>query len=505
MKRLFVKFKWWHMVPGLLTWLTVTSPIWLARPFPLAASFFLTFLVVFWVYRAVVHIYGLNKGVSIYETEMQTDWQGKVESLNFFELPNRQDLPTNKDDLRHIVLVPLVNEDKIVLDGLFRGVVNQTFPMGKILLVFSVEEKYHKKVTRDIYELSKKHSLEEVRVFVHPKGLAGEVQGAASNRTWGARSIVTEIALSSEPLSNFVITTMDGDAILDAQYISRLTYEYFVQEHRRGRFFQTAVYLLDNNIWDVPTLVRIQANAVTLGTLSTWIMEPYFKETFSNFSLSLQTLVAADYWDPSIPIDDTPLFWRIFLSRDGDFSGVPLFIPVSSDAVQGKDYWNSHVKQYKQLIRWSWGIITFPMAMTSLVEVRGITRIEKLLWVYRYFERYSLFYSVILLITFGFPLIVFSNPDFGYTSFGISLPNITSGLLTVALFMLLPGAWYRKRLTKPMPSEWGLLRRVLISLEGGLVILHLFIFVVMTNLQVETKYMLGGNIRSFWFTTKSRK
>ncbi|MCA9390532.1 hypothetical protein KC571_03950, partial [candidate division WWE3 bacterium] len=180
------------------------------------------------------------------------------------------------------------------------------------------------------------------------------------------------------------------------------------------------------------------------------------------------------------------------------------YVPVSSDAVQGRDVVHTHVQQYKQLLRWGWGIITFPMAIKSLLNAKKISHTERAIWFYRFFERYAIWYTIIILITFGFPLLILFNPEFRTTTFSFLLPKITSNFLTLALFLLIPAAWFRQKLTPPMPKDWPAWKRSLVILEGVLVILHLFTYVFLPFLQAETLFMFGRKMDKFEFTPKFR-
>lgn len=497
--------RFFQALPGLLTWLVLTSPIWLGRPLPLAVAFFITFLTVFWVYRAFLHLVGMIIGYRRYQRELKIDWQERFTILNGEEVPNRQDLPDNLYDVKHLIVVPLVNESELVISGLIRAIATQSYPLENIYLAFTVEERFHQSVRATIKKIVDEFpNLQNVWVYVHPSGLPGEVRGAASNRTWGAKNAVRDLQAAGLDIRDFIVTTMDGDAVLHQQYLARLAYEFVIRPNRRDLFYQPAVYLMDNNIWEVPTLMRIQAHSVTLATLSGWAMEPFFKETFSCFSLALETLVDANYWDTSISIDDTPLFWRIFARRDGQFSGVAIYTPVSSDAVQGKNFVDSHIQQYKQLLRWGWGIITIPPAMKALLESKKASTGTKVLWFYHFLERYMIWYTIIALITFGFPLLILVNPGFQSTTFSFLLPQITSMILTVALLLLIPAAWFRQKITAPIPESWPLWKKIFIYFEGLLVIIHLYIFVFLPYLEAETRFMVGKTLDGFAFTQKIR-
>lgn len=493
-----------EILPGLLTWAVLTIPLWLSRSLPIVVAFFLTFMVIYWVYKAVVHTVGLVVGYRRYEKERNMDWYKEFTSLEWGALPDKEDLPQNPHALKHLVVVPILNEDKEVIAGVIKGLVEQNYPVGHIWLSFSLEEKFHRQTRKDILEILEEFpEFENVLIFIHPSGLPNEVRGAASNRTWAAKNAVRHLTAIGEDINDFIFTTNDGDTILSSQYCARLSYAFAVEPQRRNRFYQTAIYLGDNNIWDVPSLMRIQSNAVTFGSLSTWVTEPRFKETFSCFSFALSTLVAANYWDTMISIDDTPIYWRVFHSLNGDFRGIPLYVAVHTDAVQGKSFVGSHRQQYTQLLRWGWGILTVPAAITGVLKAQ-IPRREKIAWFYHIFERYALLYPVAILLLVGFPLLTFVNPQFEVTSYAYLLPKILSYFLTFALIFLVPAAWFRTKLVGKPPKSWPRWKRFLSFFEGALIMLHIYIYAFLPFVHAETLFMLGKTLDGFAFTPKIR-
>ena len=106
--------------------------------------------------------------------------------------------------------------------------------------------------------------------------------------------------------------------------------------------------------------MRLEANSVTLGVISDWaINKGRLRKSFSAFSVSLQTLIDANYFDVALGADDTVFYWRAFFARSGDFDGIPHYIPYSADAVEGKNFLDSHRSLYKQLLRWGWEQLIF--------------------------------------------------------------------------------------------------------------------------------------------------
>jgi len=162
-----------EIIPGALTWAVLLSPIWLGIIAPLAVVFFLTFLAIFWVYRAFLHLVGVFIGYRRYRREMEVNWLKRVRGLWGFQY------------LQHLILIPVANESYEVLEGTLAALAAQKYPKEKIFLALSVEEKNAPRIRTDLKKLKEKYEgrLGPVWTFVHPRGLPGEAVGAAAINT----------------------------------------------------------------------------------------------------------------------------------------------------------------------------------------------------------------------------------------------------------------------------------------------------------------------------------
>ena len=497
-----------EMTLGFLTWSLLTSPIWLGLLYPKAIVYLLTFFTVYWSYLAFKHVIGLYFGYKNYQAESKVNWFEEYNKLNYAELPDPSTLPESKEKLRHFILIPAVNEPEDVLRDSINSILNQTFPVNQIVLVYTIEEKYAQETSKIIYEIlgDRVSKLAKFMIFTHPRGIPGEAVGAAAaNRTWGARHAVEEIKNSGENIRNYIFSTIDADHVLYPQYISRLTHLYLTTPERDNHYFSTAVHLFDNNLWRVPLMMRIEANAVTLGSLSDWhASKNKLKDTFSSYSSSLQTLIDADFWDVKLGVDDTIFYWRAFFARNGNFSGVPHYIPYSADAVEGKNFIDSHVRMYKQLLRWGWGAIDFPLSMKEFMKNDKIPAGIKFRWLMKHLERRVILINIVFLITFGFGLVTLVNPYVKQSNFAYSLPKIMSVILSLTLVFLVPGTYYRMKLVKPVPSNWPFWRKVVTFFEGPLIMLNLLTYSFFPWIHAQTKMLLGKKMKDLYHTPKVR-
>jgi len=497
-------FRFLEFIPGLLTWVTLLSPLWLGIIVPKLAMFFLTFLSIYWIYRAIIHTYGVLKGLRIYRKEARIDWLRKCKGLNFEDLPNKEEIPNKLSNIKHFILIPTVNESFEVLEPTFKSIYENNFPTKNLFIVVSIEKKGEEVVKKSIKRIKEKYPFEHLYAYVHPQGIPGEVIGVGSpNRTWGAKHGVAGLTKKGYDIKEFIFSTFDADTVLHKEFLPRVTYEYLTSEHRLSKFFSTALFLFNNNIWNVPLLMRIEANSVTLGTLSSWVLESGVRETFSCYSTALQTLIDANFWDVTT-IDDSVFFWRAFFARNGRFEGRCFFIPVSNDAVSGETFLKAHISLYKQLVRWGWGSIVFPIAMYGFLKNKGIPKTAKLLWTFSKIERHLIWRTIAFLITFGFGLLTIASKDIRHSAAVYRLPEIISIMLSAALVLIIPVTYFRMKITKQIPNDWPIWRRFTVYLEGPLIMINLLTYSFIPFLEAETKMMLGKKFKNTYYTPKLR-
>ena len=501
-------------IPGFLTWFMLLSPLILGFFIPSVVVFILTFLTIYWVYRSINGILGLIYGYSRYKKESKVNWWKKVKNLDFKKLPNPETLPKSLEELKHFIIIPIYAEPYEVLKENFKSIKNSSVPSSSIVLVYAVEEKHHKRVLKDIKDIQKKFdSKKEISVlsYIHPQNIEGEVQGVAGpNRDWAARHAIADLRKQGEDFNNYIFHTFDSDARIHKHYLARITYEYLTTNKRKNYFYETAVHIFDNNTYDVPLINRVAADAITIALLATWSTLNWptttvQMDTFSCYSCALTTAIKADFWDPSLGIDDTIFYWRAFKAMDGDFEGKPFFVPIHLDATQGNSYINSHVSLYKQQLRWGWGIIAFPLSVVLLKKAQRATLFDKISHFWNTIEHFVLLRTLAFLHTFGFILLTFINQNIRQANYAYAVPKLNSILLTITMLGTLPVFYIRLRIKKPMPKEWSLYKKVgIVLLEIPALYINLLTFSFVPWLEAETKMMLGKRYKSLYYTPKFR-
>jgi hypothetical protein len=341
--------------------------------------------------------------------------------------------------------------------------------------------------------------------FTHPAGIVGEAIGVGgANRTWGAKGVIEYMKKNKMDIKNYIFSSLDADHVLHKHYFSRLAHLYLTSDKRNNKFYTTAVHLFNNNHWEVPVFARVEANSVTLGTMSEWAISPDFKETFAAYSCSLQTLVDANFWDVTLGVDDSVFYWRAFFARKGEFEGVCHWIPYSADAVEAETTFKTYKSLYKQLLRWGWGIIKFPLAIKGFLTEAEIPLSKKILWTLKQLEREVLLINTVFLINFGFATVTLVNPLVKQSNFAYSLPDLISLIMTITLIFLLPGTFLRLKIAPPMPKKWNIFRKFLTYLEGFAVIVNLLTFSFFPYIEAQTRLLLGKKMKDLYHTPKIR-
>lgn len=486
-----------EILPGLGIWLLLLSPLWAGFSIPVFIINVFLVLSIYWFYRALLTPIGLFVGYRRVQKALKKDWSAEIRNLKKDELPSPEELP---EDLFPNYLIVLANygEPYDVIQRTFEALMNQNYPKDKIYVCLSIEERKAQKdpeyanrlnlLRKDYGEFFK----DRLFLTMHPFGLPGEVIGAASNRKWGAKYAVEQLESQGKDISKFLITAPDGDLLFHKEYLAASAYKWITNDKRNQKFYQTALYTFNNNYWQVPMLVRIVVINMTLPVLASSVLETHKRETWSCYTLNLDVLKKVDYWDASLSIDDTPFYWRPFAYFNGDWECEVFYIPLSADAIYEDSYIANHKAQYKQYLRWAWGVITFPAAIKLLRNNKEIPLWLKLTKIYQLFEVFVFWKVLAFLITFGIPIVLFLNKDLNNYVYAYTVPSIVSSIMSLAVICIIPSIYYKMRLIPPKPKNMRMIKYLFyIAIEAPMNIVTLFTFSFLPFIVASTQMMIG--------------
>src|SRR5207245_6807315 len=103
-----------------------------------------------------------------------------------------------------------------------------------------------------------------LRAFFHIKDplLPGIVVGKSAAMAYGGPVLKQELDRMGLDPKDVVITDLDSDFRVHREYFSCITYRYVLDPGRLERIYQP-IPLFHNNLWRVPTAIRVMASACT--------------------------------------------------------------------------------------------------------------------------------------------------------------------------------------------------------------------------------------------------
>jgi len=352
------------------------------------------------------------------------DWMGDVVSFPDWKRIN------------HIIVVPTYKEPIQTLRRTLDKLKEQTFPLKNIHIMLSFEDR-EGDVARDKAKLllgEYQNTFGHLWVTYHPD-LPGEVKGKSSNTSWGAkeskRLLVDQFGIDIDYVT---ITSEDADALLHPSYFACLTYHFLDSPARYTTIWQ-AILMFYNNIWKVPLLIRVFSSSATIMSLAMLARRDRLIN-FSTYTASLKMIDSIGYWDTDVIPEDWRLFFKAFFALEGKVTVEPLFLPIMADAAEAEGIWKTYSNQYEQVKRWAWGVSDTPYIVSRWVMAETIPFWEKSIRVFRVLEDHFLWPVNWFAITIGALLPPLLNKDFSRTIIGKTLPQVTSGILTLCLLAL---------------------------------------------------------------------
>lgn len=488
-----------EIIPGFIIWFLIFLPV--IGSFSSIAQIVINFIIIlaiYWLYRAMIITFGGIIGFIKYKNAIKTNWYEEIQKLKKEELYSPEELPEDSLFPKQLIVIANYGEDYEVIKRTVNAIVNQNYPKDRIYLSLSIEERKAKKdpeyanrsefLRRDFGDFFG----DRLMFNVHPENIVGEAIGASANRAWGTKKAVEELERRGEDISKFIITAPDGDIVFHPEYFGAMSYKWLTSEERNKKFYQTAVYTFNNNYWDVPLLIRIISISLTIPVLASSIVERKRRETFSCYSLNLKLMKEVNYWDTSLAIDDTTFYWRPYLHLDGEWECEVFFIPLSADAIYNSDYRKNHFDQYKQYVRWGWGVISFPLGIRGLWSHKKINLIEKITKTIHLIEVFAISKVIGFLIAFGLPILLLFNTSLDNYVVSVTAPRILSALLNITTIFLIPTAILKILLIPKRPKKVSNLKFILsILIEIPLSIVVLLTYSFLPFVEATTRMMLG--------------
>src|SRR2546430_11301468 len=262
--------------------------------------------------------------------------------------------------------------------------------------------------------------------------------------------------MSLDP-KNVIVTDLDWDSGFRRQFFAYVTY-YYATDPRRLECLYQPIPMFHNNLWRVPFAVRIMASACTQ-----WQMflssRPDRLVAFSSYSMSLDLVIKAGYWDDDVIPEDSRFYWKSFFATHGRLKVVPVFLPIYGDAPEASDRGvlreKTHANQYNQIKRWAWGVSDVPY-----VTVRLLRHAEISLWLrarrYGYMIFNHLTWTTLpVLLLFGAAVPRLLQEDWNLANAADRLGLYAFIIINIAFLNIASLVLVERRINPPIPRHWG--------------------------------------------------
>ncbi len=473
-----------EILPGTVSWFLILFPVWGSFVIPNVVAYYIIAFSVYWFYRSMTTAATAILGYFKMKSFQLYDWMGDVANFSDWK------------KIHHIIIIPTYKEPVSTLERTLDKLGEQTYPTDHLHIMLAFEDREGDEARQKAKTLIAKYKTRFGHLWAtyHPD-LPGEVKGKSSNTSWAAKE-AKRILIDEEKMNiDYVtITSEDADALLPPQYFACLTYHFLDSPTRYTTIWQ-GILQFYNNIWKVPLFVRVFSSSASVMLLSTVTRKDRLIN-FSTYTASLKMIDSIGYWDTDVIPEDWRLFFKAFFALQGKVSVEPLFLPIMADAAEAEGTWKTYSNQYEQVKRWAWGVSDTPYVVSRWVMAEDVPFWEKTIRVIRVLEDHFLWPVNWFAITIGALLPPFLNKEFSRTIIGKTLPQVTSGILTLCLLALLVMIVlnFKLRPRKEGASKFSLFRVIFESLEFVTLPVVGFFFTALPGIDAHTRLMLGKYI-----------
>ena len=474
-------YRFWEIVPAVLSYLILSLPILLSLINPLYGAVFVIVYIMAWFVQAIGMAYRTIQGYNRLGRYQRMDWRSRLNDLEDIEssierLKGEMPLPgstlrhykklcylaTQKDVMKpsevyNLVIIPTHNESRSILEPSIQALVESDYDVKhNMIFILAYEKRGGDEVEKNAHALIKDYGSKFYAAFAvgHPPDLPGEIKGKGGNTNYAGHFFEDWLKTQSKvKTDNVMVTVLDADNRAHKKYIAALTY-YFIttSDPHRKSFQPIAVYT--NNIWDVPAPMRVIATGNSFYNLILG-QRPHVLRNFSAHSQSFRSLLGTQFWSARTIVEDGHQYWRSYFSFGGDYSVIGVNLPIYQDATVSDTFKKTLKAQFIQLRRWAYGVSDVPYVATHGFDKESkvpfgdfIGKLTRLIY------NHVSWSTVAIITLFGAwaPLYFGNNADRSIVAH--ELPVMASWMERIAMVGLIISIYFAWKLLPPRPERY---------------------------------------------------
>ena len=394
--------------------------------------------------------------------------------------------------LYNAVIIAAYNESYEVLEPTIQSVADTTYDSDKIILVLTCEERGGEAMQETAQQLEQKfkNTFKAFHYITHLKNMPQEVIGKGGNITYAGFFLKDQLKKEGIDYKNVIVTTLDSDNRPHSTYFDYVTYEYIVHEDRKHLSYQP-IALFMNNIWDVPAPMRVVATGNSFWNIIS-SMRPHTLRNFASHSQPMDALVEMDFWSKRSIVEDGHQYWRSYFYFAGNYSVVPIYVPIYQDAVLSDTYARTLKAQFVQLRRWAYGASDIPYVATRIFSRHrnvplggGLARLLRLV------DGHITLACIPILVAFGGWVPLLLNTQAARDIAAHQLPEVVSSIQRVAMVGLIITVFLTFKMLPPRPARYKRHRNLWMLLQWALMPVTSITYSAMSAFNAQTHLLLG--------------
>lgn len=526
------KYRFFEMLPAILSYTLLLAPIILSIFNPLLAAVFIIGYIIMWFVKAIGISYRTVQGYQLLQVAKKVDWRARLGDLEDVDkalhdyhpkkkgiewkqaehYKNLTTVAANREtyykpsEVYNVLILPMVKEGRDVVEPTVQSIVSSHYDMKQMILIIAFEERAGKQ-SKDLAEsLVKKYknTFFHAAAIGHPSNLPNEVIGKGGNINFAGRYVEGFLKEKHIDPDKVIVTTLDADNRPDPSYFAYLTYEYILDlDHRHKAYQPVSIYM--NNIWDVPAPMRVLATGNSFWTIIN-AQRPHMLRNFSSHAQGMSSLIDTNFWSARTIVEDGHQYWRSYFRFDGDYEVEPIYVPIHQDAVLAETYWKTIKAQFVQLRRWAYGA-----SDVAYVADKGFRKGSKVPFFgflsrfLRLLESHISWATASIIIAFGAWAPLFLSTEANRSIVAHELPLIASQLQQVAMVGLFITVFLAFKLLPPRPARYKRRRNILMLLQWVIMPITSIAYGSVAAFYSQTRLLLGKYLDKFDVTVKAVK
>lgn len=522
-------YRFLEILPGLISYGAIILLFLLSWLDPVLGAIYLFTIIASTLVKAIGVAYRTVQGYKVIKRAEKVDWRGRMEDLSnpheAFERLRDEDSKSYHFDehvenlkmmaamgkeypgpnkVYHVVMMAAYNESQEVIDPSIKAVEDNTFPNDHIIFVLAYEARGGEEIRNTAEVLKKKYkgTFKDFITVEHPDNLPGEIVGKGPNLTYAGHEVAKYVEEKHLPVENIIVTSLDSDNRMAPKYLDSVAYEFITHPNRQRLSYQP-VSLFMNNIWDAPAPSRVIAVSNSFfNVIST--MRPHALRNFASHSQPLQALEAMDFWSKRTIVEDGHQYWRSLFFFSGDYSVLPIRIPIYQDAVMDDNLWKTIKAQFIQVRRWYYGASDVAYVGSKLF----VPKDKRIVPFWQLFPKFWRLLDGHVTLAILAPIVAFGGwvPMImnlsAHTMVAYNIPNIVSVVETFASIGLVVSILVSLKMLPKRPAKYRKGRNVLMILQWILMPITSILYQSLAAFYSQTRLMLGKYMEKFDVTKK---